>query len=404
MKTIKLLILIVILHSSAVACSNQFSDLEKTELPYLIDFEQCISNTRNIKISDIADTIELIELKTPEELPISMIWQFIPVEDYWFLHTREGMFKFTNKGEFVTTISGFGQGPEEYTSKFDISVNRHRKEFIINSFEKILFYDWDGNFLRLERKNGRMMNVAFSDSVLWATDTGERRDKYMFYGLNEQRDTIFSVPNPYYNIKSQDHGVGYVIMDLGKAFYSYKDNLYLNGPYANDTIYELKGSQCKPYAIFEMGQYKQPLKYMPWYNYEAFKRHGGNHFAIPVMSESEEYIFIKAQRLAPSEDARRYIMYDKQERKGFLVNDDNELAITDDILGGPDIWPIWITDEYYVSVIQPHKYEQKIKEGNYSLSPQLQKVVDSWDYDTNVILMFCRKKTNNLHINKSKNF
>ena len=38
---------------------------------------------------------------------------------------------------------------------------------------------------------------------------------------------------------------------------------------------------------------------------------------------------------------------------------------------------------------------KKIKEGNYTLSPQLQKVVDNWNEDTNVILMFCRKKKMN---------
>ena len=110
------------------------------------------------------------------------------------------------------------------------------------------------------------------------------------------------------------------------------------------------------------------------------------------MSESERYFFIKAQRLARSEDAGRYIMYDKQERKGFLVNEQKNRTITDDILGGPDIWPIWTTDDSFVSVIGSYSYTKKIKEGNYTLSPELQKVVDSWNYDTNVLLMLCRRK------------
>ena len=64
------------------SCNNQSPDSRENGLPYIIDFEQCISEARNIKISDIADTIELIELRSPEEIPISMIWQFIPFEDY----------------------------------------------------------------------------------------------------------------------------------------------------------------------------------------------------------------------------------------------------------------------------------------------------------------------------------
>lgn len=377
------------------SCNNQSPDSRENGLPYIIDFEQCISNARNIKISDIADTIELVELKTPEELPVSMIWQFIPFGDYWFINAREGVFKFTNKGEYITTIGKPGQGPGEYPSVFDISVDKYHKEFIINAYHRVLYYDLDGNYLRMENKSGRMKNAAFSDSILWVTDTGRNTDKYMFYGINKLRDTIFSLPNPYYNIKSQDNGGGYVIMEKAKEFYYYKGDLYLNGPYVNDTIYQLKGSLCKPYAIFDMGKYKQPLENMSWYNYEAFRKHGGNHFGIPAMCESEQFFFMRAQRMAPSEDGTRFIMYDKQTRQGFLVNENKERTITDDILGGPDIWPIWTTDDSFVSVIGSYSYTKKIKDGNYTLSPQLQKVVDNWNEDTNVILMFCRKKKMN---------
>ena len=377
------------------SCNNQSPDSRENGLPYIIDFEQCISTARNIKISDIADTIELVELKTPEELPVSAIWQFIPFGDYWFINAREGVFKFTNKGEYITTIGKPGQGPGEYPSVFDISVDKYHKEFIINAYHRVLYYDLDGNYLRMENKSGRMKNAAFSDSILWVTDTGKNTDKYMLYGLNERRDTIFPVPNPYYGIKSKDHGGGYVMMDKAKEFYYYKDDLYLNGPYVNDTIYRLKGNQCTPYAVFDMGKYKQPLEYMPWYNYEAFRKHGGNHFGIPAMCESEQFFFMRAQRMAPSEDGTRFIMYDKQARQGFLVNENKERTITDDILGGPDIWPIWTTDDSFVSVIGSYSYTKKIKDGNYTLSPQLQKVVDNWNEDTNVILMFCRKKKMN---------
>ena len=374
------------------SCNNQSPDSKETGLPYIIDFEQCISNARNIKISDIADTIELVELKTPEELPVSAIWQFISVGNYWFINAREGIFKFTDRGEYITKIGNHGQGPGEYTHLFDIAIDEDRKEVLLNTYKQLLYYDWDGNYLRMEKKGPIMINAAFSDSILWGTEYGDFIDKYILYGLNSQRDTIYSIPNPYYGIKPQDDGMGYVVYEKGKAFYHYQDDTFLKGPMNNDTIYRLKGSQCTPYVAFNMGKYKQPIEYMAGYNYEAFKKHGSNYWGIPVMSESERYFFIKAQRLARSEDAGRYIMYDKQERKGFLVNEQKNRTITDDILGGPDIWPIWTTDDSFVSVIGSYSYTKEIKEGNYTLSPELQKVVDSWNHDTNVILMFCRKK------------
>ena len=106
-----------------------------------------------------------------------------------------------------------------------------------------------------------------------------------------------------------------------------------------------------------------------------------------------------AQRYAPlngdranREDIYRYLMYDKKERIGFRMNENKDEKIIDDILGGPSIWPYWVTNDYYVGLIDPYSYKKKIKEGNYKLSPAIQKTVDSWNHDTNIILMLCRKK------------
>ena len=271
MKMKKVYLWVIILSCSfIVACVDKPKDTQDG-LPFIIDFEQCITNARNIKISDIADTIELIELKTPEELPVSVIWKFMQVDDYWFVHAREGVFKFTNKGEFITQFGRKGQGPSEYTRVLEMSVDKHRKELIINTSGRLLYYDWDGNYLRMEKKGLQMLSSDFSESILWGTEWGMHTDKYILYGLNEQRDTVHTIPNPYYSIKPQDEGRGAVMMELGKSFYHYQDALYLNGPLDNDTIYQLKGDKCIPYAVFNMGKYKLPLEYMAWYNFEAYK-------------------------------------------------------------------------------------------------------------------------------------
>lgn len=374
-----------------ISCSGK-QEKQQKELPYIIDFEQCISNARNVKISDIADSIELVELKTPEELPVSVIWKFMPVDNYWFIHAREGIFKFTDKGEFINQFGRRGQGPGEYTAVYEVSVNKHRKELLINTVGRLLYYDWDGNFLRSEKKGLPMLASDFSDSILWGAEWGRNTDKYILYGLNEQWDTVHTVTNPFYNMISQDGGLGAVMMELGKSFYHYQDALYLNGPLDNDTIYQLKGDNCIPYAVFNMGKYKLPLEYMIWYNREANLKHASNYWAIPLISESERYLFVKAQRQARDEDGYRYIMYDKQNREGFLVNEEKDQTITDDILDGPDIWPIWTTDTHYVGMVNPYTYQEEIKDKNLQLSSQLQKVIDTWNHDTNVILMLCRKK------------
>ncbi len=399
-KTFKQLTAIIALTFGTIACNESQEEISNS-LPYPIDFEQCTSNVRNIKISEIADSIELIELKSPEELPISMVWNFIPVGDYWFIHASEGIYKFTNKGEYITKISGKGQGPNEYATLFGIAVDTIHNEFLINDYTKLIFFDLDGNYLRMEKKKEHLYKVDFSDTILWATDSGYETNKYTIYGLNEKQDIIYSKPNPFYEMKPQMAGGG-SRMSLWKPFYHYKNALYMNGPGCNDTIYQLKGSQCTPYAAFNMGKYKLPLEYEAWNNYEAHWKNGYHYWNIPALTECERYFFILAQRYAPENGDRsktagayRYIMYDKKERNGFMVNENEDTQIVDDILNGPPIWPTWTTKDYYVSVIHPYHYEKKIKEKHYTPSPQLQKVVDSWNYDTNVLVMMCHKKKTN---------
>ncbi len=400
MKSIKQLTIIIVLVYISISCKEKQLEIS-SGLPYLINFEECISEARDIKISDIADTIELIELKSPEELPISMVWNFIPVGEYWFIHASEGIYKFTNKGEYITKISGKGQGPSEYVNLCDVAVDTIRNEFLINDYTKLIFFDLDGNYLRMEKKKEHLYRVDFSDTILWGTGSGRETDKYTIYGLNEKQDIIYSNPNSFYGMRPQMAGGG-SHMSLWKPFYHYKNTLYMNGPGCNDTIYQLKGRECTPYAVFNMGKYKLPLEYEAWNNYDAHWKNGYHYWNIPALTEDERHFFIIAQRYAPENGDRsktagvyRYIMYDKKERNGFMVNENEDTQIVDDILNGPPIWPTWTTDDYYVSVVRPYQYEKKIKEKRYTPTPQLQKIVDSWNYDTNVHLMFCHKKKMN---------
>ena len=156
MKNIKLLPIFILSCLIIIAC-NEKQHKVKESLPYLINFEQCISDGKNVKISNFADTIELVELKSPEEYPISMVWNLIPAGNYWYIHASEGIYKFTNKGEYVTKISEEGQGPNEYTSLCGIAIDTVHNEFLINDYTKLIFFDLDGNYLRMKQKKGNVL-------------------------------------------------------------------------------------------------------------------------------------------------------------------------------------------------------------------------------------------------------
>ena len=72
-------------------------------------FERCIETEQKMKISEIADTIEYLELKTPHDIVISRILNIVCGDNFWLIHTRQGIYKFTRTGEFVKQIGRQGQ-------------------------------------------------------------------------------------------------------------------------------------------------------------------------------------------------------------------------------------------------------------------------------------------------------
>lgn len=375
------------------------TDLSREDIPFMIDFEQCMTVEQPMKISEIADTVEYLELKTPKDIIITRILNIIPVDDFLFIHSRGGVFKFTRKGEFVMQIGRSGQGPGEYTLVFGIEVDFIKKELILADSGKVLFYDLEGNFLRQE-KWGSLFNIGLSDSVLWVSELAHRTIKYIAFALNNQGDTIASMPNPHYGMKSKDEGMGISLSRLLKMFYRYKGSLYLKGKEVNDTIFQLSGIKRTPYAFLDMGKYKLPIEYEAWYSNDAFLKNGSRYWGIPAVSEDDRFIYLVAQRYSSidgnnyshNEENFRYILYDKEKRKGFMAKGEKETKFTDDILGGPPIWPYWITDDYYMNVVEWYDLSDELKKGEYTLAPSLEKQFSAFGYSTNQLIVLCRRK------------
>lgn len=394
-------ILIISLVILSFGCNSQKeSDSSGKDVPYIIDFEQCMATEQPMKISDIADTVEYLELKTPKDIIITRIRNIILIENFLIIHSRDGVFKFTKKGEFVTQIGHTGQGPREYTLIVGIDIDPIKKEIIMADVAaQVLFYDLDGNFLRRE-KWGLLFRIGLSDSILWVSELATQEDRYIAFALNQKGDTIASIPNPHYGMKSKDEGTGVALPAKLKSFYHYKGGLYLKGKEVNDTIYQLSGSKSTPYAFFNMGKYKLPLKYEAWYSWDDHNKYGSSYWGVPYIAEEERYLFLTALRCAPidenkyvhNEENYRYIAYNKEKRKGFIIKSEKGTRITDNILGGPPIWPHWITNDHYINVVEWYDLSEELKKGQYTLAPALKEQFAGFGYSTNQLIVLCKRK------------
>lgn len=125
-------------------------------------------------------------------------------------------------------------------------------------------------------------------------------------------------------------------------------------------------------------------------------------YAINVRSvaEDDSFLFLYTQRCAAvdgnkyvhNEENFRYIVYDKQKREGFVTSGEQGTRFTDDILGGPAIWPYWVIGDYYMNVIEWDELSEEIKNGNYKLAPVFEKQLAGYGYDTNPLVVMCHRK------------
>ena len=63
-------------------CVQKGSESHGESLPYIVDIEECLEKEHTVLLSELVDTIEYLELKTPEDLIITTIRDVKPVEDF----------------------------------------------------------------------------------------------------------------------------------------------------------------------------------------------------------------------------------------------------------------------------------------------------------------------------------
>lgn len=238
-----------------------------------IHFEQCIANEREMKISEIADTVAYIELKTPKEIVVARIFNIVPADNFWVIHTPDGIFKFTQEGEFIKQIGRQGQGPDEYLHILGVDINPERKEIVQADTQGILYYDYDGNFLRKVKINDYFFNIVYAHSTLWTCNLCMHIDKYMACAFSLEGDTLAAMPNPNYGIESLNtDGFYFTSSSELREFSKYKGELFMKTRSSRDTVYRLSGPKWEPYLYFDMGKYSMPIEYEIWYSKSAYEK------------------------------------------------------------------------------------------------------------------------------------
>ena len=375
-------------------CVQKGSESHGESLPYIVDIEECLEKEHTVLLSELVDTIEYLELKTPEDLIITTIRDVKPVEDFLLVKARLILYKFTNDGQYVTTIGKWGQGPGEHTGIVDFDVDYEKREIIVSDCRNLYHYDYDGKYLYMI-KGTKFSYFAFQDSLIWAcnhSSTPLEPNRYAV--MNRDGDTLRTYPNPIYGILGTEEGLRSYSSTNTMRFYHHGGKLYTKGQMDEDTIYQVHGTERIPYLVCNMGFLHLPEKYAAWYDWEAFQKYGMDYWQVSAVFEDDRYVYLTVQRARWDDDGDdlRYVLYDKVTREGFVQKKHAQQRIKDDILGCIDFWPHFSSDDYFYRVIEWYNLEKMLEEGHYNLKPELQKQFDTFDYGTNELIIRCKKK------------
>ena len=375
-------------------CVQKGSESHGESLPYIVDIEECLEKEHTVLLSELVDTIEYLELKTPEDLIITTIRDVKPVEDFLLVKARLILYKFTNDGQYVTTIGKWGQGPGEHTGIVDFDVDYEKREIIVSDCRNLYHYDYDGKYLYMI-KGTKFSYFAFQDSLIWAcnhSSTPLEPNRYAV--MNRDGDTLRTYPNPIYGILGTEEGLRSYSSTNTMRFYHHGGKLYTKGQMDEDTIYQVHGTERIPYLVCNMGFLHLPEKYAAWYDWEAFQKYGMDYWQVSAVLEDDRYVYLTVQRARWDDDGDdlRYVLYDKVTREGFVQKKHAQQRIKDDILGCIDFWPHFSSDDYFYRVIEWYNLEKMLEEGHYNLKPELQKQFDTFDYGTNELIIRCKKK------------
>jgi hypothetical protein len=364
---------------------------------HVIDFEQCFDTERQMFLSEIADSIEYIELKTPDDVVITRIWDVKQIDDYLIIQARLDVYLFHKNGQFIRQVGSRGQGPGEYIVPCNIEIDHKKKEIVISDTQKLLFYDFDGNFLR-SKKWKDITYIGLSDSILWTGEITTNLQKYkaVAVSLQDPGDTLACILNPLYGtgtIINSDNNM--TVRANYTIFYHKNDSLYFKGDVSNDTIRKLSGVYAEPYTFINMGKYKMPIEFEGWYSYDAFIRNNEKYWGVFSLVEDDRFFFLLSESRKALKENRifKYITYDKKQGKGFSVKDDKGIGITDDILGGPPVWPRWLSDEYYMNMITAEDLLEQIKAGQFTRSlPLTEEQLSRINGESNDLIILCHRK------------
>ena len=293
----KIVYFIIITCFLLFSCGNsQNSDSGLKEIP--VDFSQ---KTISFPISELAEDITAIELELTDESMLSPEASDVFIFDNnLIINHYYGIFLFEMNGKFVCTIGSKGQGPGEYFSKSNVTVDEEKNRLYVNSGRKIICYDLTGKNYKestlLQSKGISISDMNYINNELLVIGRRFSRDEKghhvhsAIYRLNDELQITDSC-----TIRNE-YTVGIITIGnvFGASLYKTDSTVYLYYPknirfdidraekVLRDTLYRFENNQLIP-------EIKLNIK-------NRMRWTADEDFSLDHIHKSSRYIFVAYNR------------------------------------------------------------------------------------------------------------
>jgi len=287
METHLILYLLLFLFSCNSSTEGGKKDEPKTSKPFIVNLEENISNFEVIKMSQLFDSIQYIQIETNKKCLIkdARKAKIIFTDNFMFISEFRQLLQFKKSGKFVKQIGRNGKGPGEYTGIRTCTVDEKGKLIYVveNWSKKIHIYNFDGNFIRDLSTEYDIKDILFcSDENLICSITNVNKnidpEPNSVVIISSKKGNTVAKFNNYHKRKSDNVFENFL--------YKVSQEIHFNEAFS-DTIFRIDETnlQFKLVGTLNFGKYK-------FKDYKTNTQRPLNFSLILGLVESKNHLFI----------------------------------------------------------------------------------------------------------------
>ena len=297
------------------------------EYPITVPFEAGVAVEREMKLSDIADSVRYIPLETNDKCLIKSINSggVLKTGKYWFLPWVEDLFQYTADGKFVRKLGSKGGGPGQFNYIQQVDVNEETGlVFMLTTTRKINVYDMEtGKFLYdikiPERETGQfaMLNDT-TVATFMPNSSGQQKERiYISNRKGETLNTFYR--SDLFEIKS---GTRWLMGGGADRYLFHYEDMVCYKEYYNDTLFVVTEKELEPRYIIDLGKYSIPIDCRMEACDGDWKRYAtvASPYIQNSVIETDSLLFMPYKYWAGEKQRERHIMlYDKRAKECFSI-------------------------------------------------------------------------------------